>query len=37
MSLPAVQKILGHDRLTTTDIYLNLTDGHVLDEIEAKW
>ena len=36
-SLAAVQKILGHDRLTTTAIYLNLTDGHVLDEFEAKW
>jgi integrase/recombinase XerD len=37
MSLAAVQKILGHDRLTTTAIYLNLTDGHVLEEFEAKW
>ena len=37
ISLAAVQKILGHDRLTTTAIYLNLTDGHVLDEFEAKW
>jgi integrase/recombinase XerD len=32
-----VQKILGHDRLTTTAIYLNLTDSHVLEEFEAKW
>ena len=37
ISLAAVQKILGHDRLTTTAIYLNLTDGHVLEEFEAKW
>jgi integrase/recombinase XerD len=36
ISLAAVQKILGHDRLTTT-AYLNLTDGHVLEEFEAKW
>ena len=36
MSLAAVQKILGHDRLTTA-IYLNLTDGHILEEFEAKW
>ena len=36
MSLAAVQKILGHDRLTTTAIYLNLTDGHVLEGYEAK-
>ena len=37
ISLAAVQKILGHDRLTTTAIYLNLTDSHVLEEFEAKW
>src|SRR6516162_2900262 len=37
ISLAAIQKILGHDRLSTTAIYLNLTDGHVLDEFEAKW
>jgi integrase/recombinase XerD len=37
ISLAAVQKILGHDRLTTTAIYLSLTDGHVLEEFEAKW
>jgi integrase/recombinase XerD len=36
MPLAAVQKILGQDRLTTTASYLNLTDGHVLDEFEAK-
>ena len=36
-SLAAVQKILGHDRLTTTAIYLNLTDGHVVEEYENKW
>ena len=37
LSLVAVQKILGHDRLSTTEIYLNLTDGHVLEEYEQKW
>jgi integrase/recombinase XerD len=37
ISLAAVQKILDHDRLTTTAIYLNLTDGHILEEFEAKW
>ena len=37
ISLTAVQKILGHDRLTTTALYLNLNDGHVLEEFEAKW
>jgi len=37
MSLAAVQKILGHDRLETTAIYLNLTDAHVVEEFEQKW
>ena len=36
-SLAALKKILGHDRLTTTEIYLNLTDPHVLEEYERKW
>ena len=37
ISLAAIQKILGHDRLTTTAIYLNLTDTHVVEEYEQKW
>jgi integrase/recombinase XerD len=37
ISLPAVQKLLGHDRLETTAIYLNLTPEHVMQEFEAKW
>ena len=37
ISLAAIQKILGHDRLTTTAIYLNLTDAHVVEEFEQKW
>ena len=37
LSLAAVQKILGHDRLTTTAIYLNLTDAHVVEEFQRKW
>lgn len=37
LSLAAVKKILGHDRLSTTEIYLNLTDIHVLEEYERKW
>ena len=36
-SLAALKKILGHDRLTTTEIYLNLTDHHVVEEYERKW
>jgi len=37
ISLAAVQKILGHDRLTTTAIYLNLTNGHIIEEFTKKW
>lgn len=37
ISLASVQKILGHDRLTTTSIYLNFTDEHVVDEFTRKW
>jgi integrase/recombinase XerD len=37
ISLAAVQKMLGHDRLTTTAIYLNFTDAHVMDEFASKW
>src|SRR3954468_21933457 len=37
ISLPTVQKILGHDRLATTAIYLNFADVHIQDEFERKW
>ena len=37
ISLPTVQKILGHDRLATTAIYLNFTNVHIQDEFERKW
>ena len=37
ISLAAVQKILGHERLGSTAIYLNLTDMHVVDEYTQKW
>jgi integrase/recombinase XerD len=37
ISLPTVQKILGHDSLQTTAIYLNFTDVHIQDEFERKW
>ena len=37
ISLAAIQKILGHDWLGTTAIYLNLTDTHVVDEYSQKW
>ncbi len=37
ISLPALQRLLGHDDLTTTQIYLNLSPEHVIQEFEAKW
>ena len=37
ISIASVQKILGHDRLITTSIYLNFTDDHVVDEFTKKW
>lgn len=37
LSLPALQKLLGHDRLTTTEIYLNLSPEEAIREFHAKW
>lgn len=37
ISLATMQKILGHDRLQTTAIYLNFTDTHIQEEFERKW
>ena len=37
ISLPALQRLLGHDDLTTTKIYLNLSPEHVIEGFEAKW
>lgn len=37
ISLPALQRLLGHDRLTTTEIYLNLSPEDVLREFRDKW
>ena len=37
ISLPTLQRLLGHDRLTTTEIYLNLSPEDVIREFEAKW
>jgi len=37
ISLPALQRLLGHDRLETTEIYLNLSPEHVLSEFHEKW
>ena len=35
--LPALQRLLGHDRLTTTEISLNLSPEEVLREFREKW
>ncbi len=37
ISLPALQRLLGHDRLTTTEIYLNLSPEDVIREFQSKW
>ncbi len=37
ISLPALQRLLGHDALATTEIYLNLSPEHVIEEFNAKW
>jgi integrase/recombinase XerD len=36
ISLAAIEKILGHDRLATTAIYLNLTDTYVVEQYSQK-
>ena len=36
-SLAVLKKILGHDRLTTTEIYLNVTNPQIIEEYEKKW
>ena len=37
ISLPALQQLLGHDHLATTEIYLNLSPEEVLREFREKW
>jgi len=37
ISLRALQELLGHEDLATTQIYLNLSPDSVLNEFEAKW
>ncbi len=36
ISITSVQKILGHDRLAITAIYLNLTKSYVMEECQQK-
>jgi integrase/recombinase XerD len=37
ISLPALQRLLGHDHLATTEILLNLSPEHVIKEFTDKW
>lgn len=37
ISLPSLQGLRGHDHLATTEIYLNLSLEHVLQEYRDKW
>jgi integrase/recombinase XerD len=37
VSLPILQRLRGHDRLTTTEIYLNLPPEEVVREFREKW
>ena len=37
ISTRALQTLLGHDRLTTTEIYLNLSPEDTIREFENKW
>lgn len=37
VSTTSLQKVLGHDHLATTQIYLNMSPEDVLREYEAKW
>jgi integrase/recombinase XerD len=37
ISLPSLQRLLGHDRHTTTEIYLNLSPEKVIREFQSKW
>ena len=37
ISIPALQQILGHDRLETTAIYLNMNPEDVLEHFHEKW
>ena len=37
ISTPALMRLLGHDRLKTTEIYLNMSPEDVIREFESKW
>jgi site-specific recombinase XerC len=35
--LAELQRLLGHDHLATTEIYLSLSPEHVIKEFMEKW
>lgn len=37
ISLPTLQRLLGHEYLGTTQIYLNLSPEDVVGEFQRKW
>ena len=37
IGLRALQELLGHDRIQTTEIYMNLSPEDVIREFEEKW
>jgi integrase/recombinase XerD len=37
ISMPALQRLLGHNRLTTTRIYLILSPEEVVRKFREKW
>jgi len=36
-SIASLQKILWHNKLTSTSIYFNFIDKHVVEEFTKKW
>jgi integrase/recombinase XerD len=37
ISVPTLQRLLGHEHLGTTQIYLNLSPEDVIGEFHRKW
>jgi integrase/recombinase XerD len=37
IGLRTLQYLLGHDRITTTEIYMNISPEDAIREFQAKW